>query len=265
MNNYFFKSSCLLALMSVSKIFAQEEQTLKSHNVRVVFDFGVNAPGCNMNRPERIRQNYDSKESFSLSTSYIGVKSEIFIFRNRLGIAPGVRFVSATSSITSGNDNFLWKMREDGWNTDYVKINKIRQQVHLLSIPLEMRFFLNDRDLPFQTYVKVATSLNYRFRSKDAVIDFTNAMMEKFSKEVLAQIPKGNTFSSFFYCALGFKIGRFMEGSRSSWVNFEFQYPYMLLTDNSFAFVNKKNKCSGVGIQLSFDFPIGKVVPIGSK
>ena len=268
MNKHFLKSLCLLALLPFSALFAQEES---HNNMRLAFEFGTNAPGCILNKPELIRQSHNSKDRFSLYTSYFGVKPEFFVFRNRLGIAPGVRFVSASSKIVSGKEKILWRVKEevDGWgNTEYVQIEDIRQQSYLFGIPLEIRCFLNNKDLPVQTYFKIGASVNYRIHSKNADVNFTNTMMEKYKNDVQGQIPNSNTFSSFFYSAIGFKIGKFREGSRVTWVNFEFQFPYIMLTENSFAFVERKEKnkrISGVGFQLSFDFPMGKIVPIGSN
>ena len=270
----------LLALMPVSALFAQDEQESKNqNNLKLAFEFGTNVMNSELVKPEQIRENRSSGYMYNdgyydyglwgdynmLRTTYFGVKPEYFIFNNRIGIASGVRFTMASSKLVSDRDNFLWKVNESGLNTDYVQINDIRQDAYLMGIPFEIRFFPNKRELPFQHYVKIGASFNYHIYSKNQV-NFTNQAMEKYNNLVLNQLPDNNVFSSFFYGAFGFKIGKFKEGRWLPWGNIEFQFPYLLLTNKSFAFAGRGiGDFPGVGVQLSFEIPIGKNVPIGSK
>lgn len=268
----------LLVLLPVSALFAQDEQasqTEKRNNLRLAFELGTNVMSGTLEKPAQIRENrstghfyYDSglwRESSSLRTSYFGVKPEYFIFNNRIGIASGLRFTWASSELTtSDKDKFLWKVKEKDLTTDYVRIDDIRHRAYLLGIPLEIRFFPNNRELPFQHYFKVGASFSYRIHSENEV-NFTNKAMEKYNGLVLNQLPKGNAFSAFAFGAVGFKVGKCKEGSWIPWGNLEFQFPYVLLTDKSFAFVGASEDFFGVGFQCSFQIPIGKNAPMGSK
>ena len=273
--------SFLLASVPVSALLPQDAQTSKNHNnLKLAFEFGTNVIGSQLAMPEQIRENQSSAylyngeyehyaaalfgENNELSTTYFGIKPEYFIFNNRIGIASGLRFTMASSKLVFNQDDLLWKLKEDGLHTDYVRISNILQDSYLLGIPFEIRFFPNKRELPFQHYVKIGTSLNYHIYSDNQVV-FTNNAMEKYKDVVLNQLSENNVFSSFVFGAVGFKIGKFREGCWVPWGNIEFQFPYMLLTNKSFVFAGRGGSFPGVGIQCSFEIPIGKNVPIGKN
>jgi len=272
-------SFLLLAFIPVSVLFAQDKQMSKHNNLKLAIEFGANIMNGELVKPEQIRENrsagyYYGDEYYNcgffsehnlLNTKYFGIKPEYFIFNNRIGLASGLRYTITSSDLISDRDNFLWKIKEDGLVTDYVRIDEIRQKNHLLGIPLEIRFFANKRDLPFQHYFKIGASFNYLIYSEKHQVIFADYAMSKYENIVQNQMPKNNEFSSFFYGAVGFKIGKYRHGSFAPWGNIEFQFPYMLLTDNSFAFTGKGNSLLGLGVQLSFEIPIGKNEPIGSK
>ena len=277
MNKNFLKSLFLLALLQLTALFAQDRQTSEYHNLKLAFEFGTNITNCEFEKTEQVRESHYSyyyykdeyyydyghfSGSTNLQTFNFGVKPEIFVYNNRIGISSGLRFTYAKSELASSND-LLWKLQEESRNTYYVQIKDIRQNNYLLSIPLEVRYFMNDRELPFQTYFKVGASMNYRIHSNNPEVIFTNNMMKKYEDLVQSQIPKNNAFSSFLFGAVGFKIGKFREGSRVPWGNIEFQFPYVLMTENSFAFAGMYGL--GAGFQMSFQIPIGKNAPIGSK
>ena len=270
--SFFFKSLCLLALLPISTLFAQDEY----HNFKLAFEFGMNEAGCKLAEHKRLRKdNYPYNKfslfgtrSYSLVTTYFSLKPEFFVFNNRIGIASGFRYTTATSELVSDNDiySFLWKVQEEGYNTQYVRLNSLRQKSHLMGIPFEIRSFLNNRELPFQTYIKIGVSFNYCI-SSESHVNFTNKAMERHKNTVKSQLSKNdNAFSSFAFAAIGFKIGKFKEERNTPWANIEFQFPYILLTNKSFAFVGRGvDIIPGGGFQLSFQIPIGKNVPIGSK
>ena len=263
----------LLALLPVSTLFAQDEQTAKKRNLKLAFEFGGNEAGSKIAEHERIRKdNYSNNGTFggrrhhSFSTTYFGVKPEFFVANNRLGIASGLRFTVVTSEYFSGREKFLWKAEENGLNTSYFKLENLRQKSHLVGVPIEVRFFLNNRELPFQFYLKAGASFNYRISYENSA-EFVSKVMNRHKNLVESQLSEEeNAFSSFAYTSIGFKIGKFREGSRMPWGNFEFTLPYFLLTNRSFAFAgNGINDNPGIGVQLSLQFPIGKNAPIGSN
>jgi hypothetical protein len=267
---------CLLALLPVSSLLAQDGQTSNHHNLKLAFEFGTSMMSNELVKPEQIRENHSSyyyyrgdynydygfiKDYSSMSTTYLGVKPEIFIYKNRIGIASGLRYTMTSVKLVSDRDNFLWKVKEDGLNTGYVRIDDIREKTGLLSIPVEVRYFMNGREMPFQTYFKIGVSLNYRIHSEYQV-NFSSKAMEKYNNQIQDLIPENDTFSSFVFGAVGFKIGRYTEGKWAPWGNIEFQFPYAQMSEVSFAFAGLG---VGAGIQVSFQIPIGKNMPIGSK
>ena len=277
-----FSIVLLMALLPVSVQFAQDQQTTKHNNLKLAFEFGMNAVGVQLEKPEQIRENRSSgyiymdeyyeygffTEANTIITKYIGVKPEFFIYKNLIGIASGIRFTMVSSDLVSDRNIFLWKVKEEGLNTEYVRIMDISNKSYLLGIPLEVRFFPKRKELPFQHYVKLGASFNFRFHSENN-INFRNKAMEKnYDDLIKKQLPKNKLFSSFIFAATGFKIGKFKEGKMIPWGNIEFQFPYILLTDKSFAFAGNSFDdvgFPGVGFQISFQIPIGKNVPIGSN
>jgi hypothetical protein len=278
MDKNFIKFMCTLVLLPVSVLFAQDEQTSKHRNLKLAFEFGTNVMSCELVKPEQIRESHYSyyyyKDEYysdyghigdycNLGTFNVGVKPELFFYNNRLGVASGLRIAYAKSELVSDRNNYLWRLRKDGLNTYYVQIKDIRQNNILLSIPLEVRFFPNNRELPFQHYFNMGASFNYRIYH-DSKVTFTSKNMEKYREEVQNQLPASNgVFSVFMYGAIGFKIGRYKDGKVTPWGNIEFQFPYIMAVNNSFAFAGKDG--FGVGFQMSFQIPIGKNVPMGTK
>ena len=279
MKTQFLKLLCLLVLSPTSVLFAEDEQVPRksNNNLKLAFEFGANGGWYGAEKFERVRENRSSFDNYyysddfngsvSLSTSYFGIKPEYFVWNNRIGIASGLRFTQASSILTgyrrswfSNRDKFLWKIKEEGLNTDYVQIDDFAQKSYLLGIPLEVRIFPNNRELPVQHYFKMGISFNYRVHS-EYNINFTNPAMEKHDDLVKSQMPHKSEFSSFFYGAFGFKIGKFREGRWIPWGNIELQIPYVQLT-NSIAFANTAF-FPGIGFQCSFQIPIGNNVPIG--
>ena len=266
-----------LLFLSVSALFSQEIPTSEHEhfNFKLAFEVGSYGAGCKLAEHERIRKdnftNYGifGNRRYSLTASYFGIKPEFFVANNRLGIASGLRYTSVTSKYISGHENFLWKAEEKiggGFNTSYYKISELQQKSHLITVPLEIRYFLNNRELPFQTYLKMGATINYRVSIENDV-EFVSEVMDRHRDLVKKQLSEGeNAFSSFAFTAIGFKIGKFKEGSHTPWINIEFTLPCVLLTNNSFAFAGAGiANFPGFGIQFSLQFPIGNNMPIGSK
>ncbi|MCL2073144.1 MAG: hypothetical protein FWH18_04430 [Marinilabiliaceae bacterium] len=281
MKRIFLRLVCFSLFLSVSILFAQDEPTKKVNNFKIGFEFGMNVMEGESIKPEQIRQNHYSTYYYNdyyydyhtdyglfgdlatLKTTYLGIKPEYFVYNNRIGIASGLRFTYASNSLVSDRNFFLWKLKEEGMNTYYVRINNIRQDVSLLAIPLEIRFFPNKRELPFQHYFKIGSSFNFWIQ-EDSYIEFADSKMEKYSEVIKKELPdRKNDFSVFVYASFGFKIGKLKENYMIPWGNIEFQFPYMMVTKNSFTFVGQSYY--GVGFQVSLQVPIGKNVPIGSK
>ena len=241
------------ALLFVSDLLAQDEQTTKRHNLKFAFELGTNVTDGNFFNDNEV-----------LNTTYLGIKPEFFILNNRVGIASGLRFFISTSKLVSNGDNLSWIITNDGFNMKYLHINDIRHNSYLVGIPLEIRFFPNKRELPFQHYFKFGASFNYPFYAKNKV-NIKNGTSAEYDDIIQHLLPKDNdALVSFIFGALGFKIGKYKEGKYIPWGNIEFQFPNLLLKSQSSSSI-EDNLFLGVGFQVSFQIPIGINVPIGSN
>ena len=259
----------LLVFLPVSVLFAQEQEVSTTRNLKLGIEFGVNVGSYKPQKIDRVRESYLSPYNAILSTTYFGIKQEFFLMNNRLGIATGLRFSQVSSTFSprsqglfSRREPFLWKIKEEDLITEYVRLYTKTHTVNKLGIPLEIRIFPNSKELPFQHYFITGLSFNYRVFSKYD-IDFVDETMKILYEDLLhSQIPESNKFSSFFYGGIGFKIGRTREGRWIPWGNYEFLFPYLLLTE-SLAFNSRSAGFPGFGFRCSVQIPIGKNVPMG--
>jgi hypothetical protein len=195
---------------------------------------------------------------------YLGIKSEFFFANNRFGISTGLRVSQYSSVFDSDRDYFLWRVRQDAVNTDYVKISSITQNSYYVGIPLELRFFPNKRELPFQHYFKIGSIFNYRIHTKNH-IGFQDNAMNHYTKSVENKIENPDNFNAYLYPAVGFKIGGFKVGEGTfPYINIEAHLPGIMLTSNVSSFLEKNSDVLlGIGVQFSVQIPLGKNSPIG--
>ncbi|MDR1120969.1 MAG: hypothetical protein LBM08_08630 [Dysgonamonadaceae bacterium] len=241
----------------------------KTKNLKLGVEFGTGIYFGDLIMPERVRENkstypYSYMDDYGVIDGdelivgpYVGVKSEYFLLRNRLGITAGLRLSSFSTSLHSDGDYFLWLLKQEHVYTDYVKIREIKQNSFYIGIPLEVRFFPNKRELPFQHYFKFGASFNYRIQTNNNIL-FMREEMSRYAGEIEAEIDNPNDFIINLYPAIGFKIGR----QKATWFNVEFQLPGAIVSRNAFPLI-KTN--AGLGFQLSVQIPLGKTVPIGSE
>jgi hypothetical protein len=141
-----------------------------------------------------------------LGFAYLGIKPE-YMLSKRFTITAGIRFFTKKVMLDSDRDYFLWKIFEDEANTDYIKIKSISQRNYYLGVPLEVRFFPNDKDYFARFYIVAGTSLNFLLASKDEVL-FSNIAMEKHTSQVLQYIGTPNALWGTLYGGVGVKIGK---------------------------------------------------------
>jgi hypothetical protein len=253
---------------------------LPAQNIKLGAEFGYNVFGGDTKKPDMVRESkssslYDDDYDYycgvigpeqTMNIFYLGLKSEFFFINNRLGIATGLRFSQYSSVFDSDRDYFLWQVRQEGVKTDYVKIRDITQNTYYLGLPLEIRFFPNKRELPFQHYFKIGSVFNYRIQTKND-IDFQNNAMNHYTESIENKIENPNNFNAYLYPAIGFKIGGFKVGNgKFPWINIEAHFPGIMLTSNASSFFKSNaDTTPGFGIQFSIQIPLGKNSPIGSK
>ena len=255
--------SCLILLFTI-QIQAQEQQTLTMPRLRLGVEAGVDFLYGTMNKPSQIRESrsyysdgdYDFHCGFVLSNYqqslfYVGVKPE-YSLSKRFVVSSGLRFFAYKSTIKSDKDYFLWRISEDDINTNYVKIENIYQKNYCIGIPLEIRFFPNEKDYPVRVYFVFGTALNFVVYSKEEVA-FVNPLMEKYSSDVLSQIGNSASFHGLVYAGIGLKFGKMGH----PFGRIEIHFPSLAFghkDSDSFVKINPL----GVGLQTCLLIPIAK-------
>ena len=210
--------SCFILLFT-TRIQAQEQQTLTMPRLRLGVEAGVDFLFGTFNKPAQIRESksyypdgdYDFHCGFVLQQSdlsyfYFGVKPE-YSLNKRFSITAGVRFFTYKTAMRSDMEYFLWKISEDATTSNYVKIKEISQKNYCIGIPLEIRFFPNEKDYMVRCYFVLGTALNFTVASNQE-LTLVNSHMEKYASDILSQIGKSNSFYGLAYAGVGLKIGK---------------------------------------------------------
>ncbi len=185
---------------------------------------------------------------------YAGVKSEIFSLNDRFGLQGGIRFSQYNSTV--GKDEywgstinyFYWLYRQEGTETEFLKIREIIQKTDYLGIPLEIRFLLPKRPHTLLLYVKLGAEINFRVNTSTNVV-FKDPLMEIYEKDISDQVEKPGAVSFAMYSGAGFRIGTDQKPS----VSIEACFPYFILTSHSSGLLHP---LFGGGFQLNFQVPI---------
>ena len=244
---------------------AQQIQEAKISNL-IGVEFGFNAFTGKTVVPERVDQfrtdnPIESGNLFnnSIEVPYVGIKFERYFSEKRMEFAAGLRFSQFSSAIhgkshlflfNTYDDPFLWRFREDGAYIDYLNVTRITQTSNYLGIPLEWRYLLRGSDAFFRPYVKVGVVVN-KLLSTSNLIKFENEQMNQYADAVGKQLPKPNSFNSYFYPTLGFKLGK----DHYVCLNMEIQYVPFIMAKKAHPFISDS---SGVGVQLSLQIPLNK-------
>lgn len=184
--------------------------------------------------------------------SFAGIKSEFFSANDKFGFAGGVRYTLTVGSIGkrnywANNTNYFYLLfRQDGINTEYLKVKDIIQSSDCIGIPLEVRFFPY-KPRWFRLYFKLGAEINFRLQTNTDVVFYDN-LMEGYQKEVAEIVGQPESFSSSIYGAVGIRIGRKLRPA----LNLEIAVPVVFLTSESSAMVNP---VAGGGFQLNVQLP----------
>jgi hypothetical protein len=203
--------------------------------------------------------NYSMGYSSSSLTSltyiwYAGVKSEIFSLNDRFGLQGGIRFSQIINTIGkdeywgSSTNYFYWLFRQEGTETEFLKIKEILQKTDYLGLPVEIRFFIAKRPHILQLYGKLGAVLDFRVNTKTNVV-FKDPTMDVYEKDISGQIKQPGAVSFALYAGSGFKIGTDQKPS----VSIEACFPYFILTPQSSGMLHP---LFGGGFQLTFQVPI---------
>ena len=254
---------CFIGLF-LSHIQAQEEVTVTMPRFRLGIETGANIFIGESNKPAMIRENQSSYNDYydndyycgfvpeeqNFNFSYLGIKPEYSVSKGFV-VAMGARFSFNQFILESDQSYFLWKISEDGPNTNYVRINNISQRNYYIGIPMEMKFFPRDIDYFVRHYFVLGTVLNFLIVS-DNNVSFQDAAMKKYTSDVLEHIGKPSDFHGQLYMGFGLKIGK----TNHPFGNFEFHFPvYMIANDRPNAFV-KAEGAFGCEVKAILQIPL---------
>ena len=225
-------------------------KTVKPEQVRTLKSIDIGESSSYKYNDDAYMGNHNSENGFE--KLHVGIKYEALFFKNRFGVATGIRFSQISSSLEHNRkyNYFIWMLRQDETTTDYLTIRSIYQKSHYFCIPLEIRFFPAKADRHVKQYFKIGGALNYRFSTKND-IDFHERGMAKHAEQIDAEIVTPCTFSGFISPAVGIRIGK----NKKPWVSVEFQIPGFIIAERPHAFVRPD---FGIGVQCSVMFPLNK-------
>jgi hypothetical protein len=198
---------------------------------------------------------YSSSSLTTLSSIWFaGVKSEIFSLNDRFGLLGGLRFSQLINSIGkdkymgSSTNYFYWLFRQEGTETEFLKIKEIRQKTEYLGIPVEVKYFVSKRPRVFQLYAKIGAVLDFRINTQTSV-SFDNPAMELYESDISDQIKQPGPVNFTMYLGSGFRIGTDQKPS----VSLEACFPYFVLNSQSSGMLHP---LFGGGFQVNFQVPI---------
>lgn len=188
-----------------------------------------------------------------MNKGYTGIKAEVLSRNNKFGFSAGLRYIQMNSSVGrntywTGNTNYFYLMyRQDGVNTEYLKVKELDQRTSYLGIPLEARFFPYNARL-FRVYFKLGADVGFKLHSKTDVI-FYNQSMDYLEDEVADLIGDSEPVSASVTVSAGVRVGRESKPA----INLEAGLPTVFMTSGSSGLVNP---VFGGGFQISFQIPI---------
>ncbi|MDR1652369.1 MAG: outer membrane beta-barrel protein [Prevotellaceae bacterium] len=154
---------------------------------------------------------------------FVGFKPE-YSLNHHFAVAAGLRFAYNNSVFNSDRDYFLWKVKEEGLTTNYVRVTSVTQNNFYVGIPLELKIFTSRSDLRVRQYFKTGFVFNALVTS-DLNVNFEDAAMAKYGEQISRQVKKPARFGAQAIFGVGLKLGRMNH----PFGNIEFQIPVNLL------------------------------------
>jgi hypothetical protein len=238
-------------------LFSQEKR-LKYIGIEAGTTFHMNE----MSNMEYIRgdiPSYGNGYSTSSITSlcqelFFGLKAEILSMNDRFGLSAGIRYSRINSSVgkpdywTGNSYYFYWLYRQDGVNTDYLRVREIKQTSDYLGIPLEIRYYTAPRPRPVRFFIKAGTEINFLVHSKKDV-EFKDEAMDNYKSDIELKTNDPDPFYATVYFGGGFRIGKELKPSLS----LEGCLGSLFLGSGSFGLVDPEY---GGGFQINIQIPL---------
>lgn len=222
---------------------------------------GMTFMSCEMKNTDYIRAEmpsypyeYSSNSITSqMFNSFVGLKPEFFLKNDKFGVAAGLRYTRMHAWISKDqysetNANFFYLLfRQDGVNTEYLKVKEINQATDCIGIPLEIRYFAYKPHL-IRLYFKLGVEVNFRLRTETDVVFVDNAM-EQYQDDVTEIVGQPELVGASLYASAGLRIGK---SSSKPTVSVELCAPVINLNYEPNSMVSP---IAGGGFQVNIQLP----------
>ena len=251
--------ACLILLNN--NIMAQSEEPILGR-LKIGVELGSHYMNSNMETPSQVRQAnlyYDKYDSYRrlgyyyrnvINATYFTLKPE-YQLTERFSVASGFRLSFYKDQFDANYNYFLWQIKGDQNNTNYLKIARIEQTVYKLGIPLEFRLYPRRRDHFVRQYFLVGAMFNFATFT-DTDIDTYNEFADRYEDSVKETLTRPDNFSSFYYAGIGLKIGKVGYPS----ANFEVLFPMVSFGEYMISSFSKSSGTGVIGIATSLKIPI---------
>ncbi len=248
----------LPAFLMLSSVMGQEER-LKFLCIEAGIDFiSCRPPQKDYIRADVNRYTYDFTTTNLRALLYrnsIGLKGEIRIFHNKVGLLSGLLYTRIESSIGketywSNNPDFFYLLyMQEETRSEYFKIKEINQITGYLGVPLEVKIYPY-KPRTFNIYYRIGADLNLRLHNSIKA-QFYDSKMEIYEDGIENVIEAPWMVYSSINMGIGFRIGR----DEKAGVNFEILVPVAIIADKRDSFVTPE---AGGGFQVNVRIPINK-------
>jgi hypothetical protein len=253
---------CICLLFFSFKILAQEADMKSNHLKYLSFETGANAIIPQITEMDFIRSEapsyYNQGEPGTNLTglewsAFAGAKAGIYSINNKFNFWAGLRFTTMHASLgksayfSSNPDFFYLLYKQEGTNTEFLKVKEINQHSSYLGIPLEVNYF------PFGPHrfrlgFKIGAEFNFRLQTKTEV-NFFNSDMSIYESDIAQMIGNPGSYTAAVFG--GFKI-QYGNPSKTT-VSLEGNLPSYFLTHETKGIISPE---AGFGLQLSVQIPL---------
>ncbi|MCB0804801.1 MAG: hypothetical protein KDC05_03330 [Bacteroidales bacterium] len=141
-----------------------------------------------------------------------GAKMETYASNGKFAFGGGLRFTLLTSLLgkenryDDNNDFFYLLLREEGPDTDYLKVKNVSQHTGFIGIPFSVKYIPYFEDF-FGFFLKASTGFHLKIFNHQSA-DFTNSHMEKYEDNVVNMFEEPGNFYSEFGLGAGMLFGK---------------------------------------------------------
>jgi hypothetical protein len=143
-----------------------------------------------------------------MSVFYVGAKVEMKTKNDMFRFSTGLRFSQITSSITKSRtpDYFYFLYKQDGLNTEYLRISELKQTSSYVGVPVEVRMFPFKPRL-FRIYFMAGGEIGYQIATKNHIA-FHDQNMNSYGDDVSDFFGKPNKLYSSLYIGAGAMLSK---------------------------------------------------------